>query len=131
MFDHAKSAVDSRVHQRNSRDCAQPVETYSGFVVVEAGKYHSGRLQQRKRQRLPKIAVMRVYGHTRIKLSGTSRHTLSFLASDIAFPKQYRPREIAYLYQIEIEDVNLADAQEHEILDNLIPQRPSADNNYT
>src|SRR5262249_32637902 len=72
------------------------------------------------------ISLDRLHIHFRVNLPGGSSRTKSLGLAFIRFAEQDRAAEVAQLDLIHIRNDDVTNAQQREVLEDFIPQRPGA-----
>ena len=109
---------------------AAAVDRHAGFAIVEPAEDDVGPAVDSQAQVVDDVAVERLDPHVGIDLARPLGGDGGLRLPAVAGPKQDRARQVRVLDRVEVGDEDVADAQQRQILEDLVADRPRADQEH-
>ena len=129
-LDHAVQLLNAAVHPGCRHFPTRAIDPQPSFAVIEATDNHVRVAKDAQAHGGEHVPVDCSYGQIRIQLLNRLGRHLGLRTPAVARTEQYRARQVGSLDQIEVDHEQLAHADQRQVLQHFIPQRPGADDQH-
>ena len=132
-IEHASDAIqtlDRSVDPNATDACRRLIDRHASLAIVQATENDIRPAIRSQAEVVDDIADKRRRFDARIDLFRASRRDFGFRTTDVRFAIQHGSRQVRVLDPIQVRDEDVADAEQCEVLDQLIANRAGPDDQH-